>query len=123
MPYGLFGSALPSFHRMPSLSAILLPIRVAGPLRLSAQIGLARFGPLSGSIGDEGADGIGPGERGWRVADLGERDGVWEPGERLAAFRLAARAYLQIYLAMMSGGGAILRFLSHSKLMFWFSLV
>ncbi len=89
-----FGGALPAFHRWPSLSALLLPVPVAGtPLRLSGRAGLARFGPPRGATSDGGADGVGPADREYAAgaADAGELDGRWEPGERLAATRLDAR--------------------------------
>jgi LPS-assembly protein len=112
-PFGLFGADVSTFHRLPSASATLLPLRLSGPVRLAATVGLTRFAPIRGVTGDEGANGIGPGERGWSIAaiDAGERDGRWtppslgarpddpaalpNPGERLAATRLLARAELR----------------------------
>jgi LPS-assembly protein len=108
-PFGAFGADLSTFHRLPSASATLLPVRLAGPLTLQATVGVARFAPLRGATGDEGLDGIGPGERGWGAPaiDAGERDGRWEgaapgtpgspnkPGERLAATRALARVELR----------------------------
>jgi LPS-assembly protein len=117
-PFGFFGSDVTTFHRLPSASATLLPVRLAGPVRLAATVGLARFAPIHGVTGDEGVNGVGPGERGphggsWALADVdaGERDGRWTPpssvgraddpsvlpgqGERLAATRLLARAELR----------------------------
>jgi LPS-assembly protein len=104
-PFGTFGSALGAFHRLPSASVALLPVRVGGPVLASATVGVARFAPLRGATGDEGLDGIGPGERGWTpgstaVRDPGERDGRWEPGERLAGTRAVARAELRAPLAL-----------------------
>ncbi len=94
-PFGVFGADVPVFHRLPSASAMLLPTRVAGPLRLGIMLGIARFAPIRGATGDEGANGVGPGERGWSyLADPGERDGRWEAGERLATTRGAARVEL-----------------------------
>lgn len=106
-PFGRFGTDLSTFHRLPSLAAELLPTALAGPLHVAGRASLARFAPLRGASGDEGADGIGPGDRGWgapavgsvrapsiRPFDAGERDGAWQPGERLAATRLQARAEL-----------------------------
>lgn len=94
--YGLFGAKLPAFHRWPSAAVTLLPAPVAGPLRLSGRAGLSRFAPPRGVTGDGGADGLGPGDRGWTrdAADPAELDGRWEPGERLAATRADARAEL-----------------------------
>lgn len=46
--FGRFGTDLPTMHRWPSVGAELLPIRVAGPLRLSARAGASRWAPLSG---------------------------------------------------------------------------
>jgi len=110
-PFGTFGGDLHTFHRLPAASATLLPVTLAGPLRLSATAGVARFAPLRGPTGDEGADGIGPGERGWPGSsgpgrralspdaalfdDVTEGDGRWQRGERLAATRGLARAELR----------------------------
>ncbi len=106
-PFGRFGTDLSTFHPLPALSLRLLPRHLLGPLHLAGVAELARFGALRGSTGDEGADGIGAGDRGWGAAavgvdrraswrppDAGERDGVWEPGERLAATRAHLRAEL-----------------------------
>ncbi len=106
-PFGRFGTDLSTFHRLPSLGLELLPTALAGPVRAAGRASLTRFAPLRGITGDEGADGIGPGDRGWGVPavgsvrapsvppfDAGERDGAWQPGERLAATRLRARAEL-----------------------------
>lgn len=46
--YGKFGSELATVHRWPSLQAELLPVRVAGPLRLSARGGASRWAPVEG---------------------------------------------------------------------------
>jgi len=111
VPFGLFGSDVLSFHRLPAASATLLPLQLAGPLQLSAFAGVARFAPLHGATGDEGAGGLGPGESGWApVRDpvtgawtrggAGAGDGRWEPGERLAATRAALRAELRAPLAL-----------------------
>jgi LPS-assembly protein len=103
-PFGVFGTDLQTFHRLPSASLSLLPTSVAGPLRVAGTLSIARFAPLHGATGDEGANGIGPGERGWGAEgsppDAGEGDGRWTgpgpggPGERLAATRLLARLEL-----------------------------
>jgi LPS-assembly protein len=104
-PFGLFGADLPTFHRLPSLTAALLPVRAAGPLRLAGFAQLTRFAPLRGLTGDEGLDGVGPGERGWpRAFDAGEGDGRWQRGERLAATRAVTRAELR---APFTVGGAL----------------
>ncbi len=102
-PFGTFGTDLSTFHRLPSASVTLLPVRLGGPLQLSAFGGVARFAPLRGVTGDEGADGVGAGERTWSgvAIDPGERDGRWTgpvpgaPGERLAATRALARVELR----------------------------
>lgn len=104
-PFGLFGTDLSTFHRLPALGAALLPRPLAGPVLVAGRVELARFAPLRGSTGDEGPDGLGPGDRGWgasRLAlgpvalppDAGERDGVWQPGERLAGSRALVRLEL-----------------------------
>jgi LPS-assembly protein len=97
VPYGTFGTDLPILHRLPAVTATLLPLPVAGPLALSGSASLSRFAPLSGPTGDEGVDGVGPGGRGWlpAIADPGERDGRWQAGERLATTRAALRAVLR----------------------------
>lgn len=109
-PFGLFGTDLSTFHRLPALAAALLPRPLAGPVRVAGRLELARFAPLRGGSGDEGADGLGPGDRGWGASrlipaadgtlmpafprDAGERDGLWQPGERLAASRALGRVEL-----------------------------
>jgi LPS-assembly protein len=50
--FGSFGSGLSTVHRWPSLQAELLPIRVAGPLRLAARAGAARWAPLDGDAAE-----------------------------------------------------------------------
>ena len=109
--YGPFGADLPVFHRWPSASATLLPVPLAGPLRLSGRIGVARFAPLSGYTSDSGRDGLGPGDRGWIPGDGPaappvpcELDGAWNCGERLAVTRADARAELVLPLLV---GGAV----------------
>lgn len=96
--YGLFGAKLPSFHRWPSLSLEALPVALAGPLRGSGRVALARYAPPGGNTSDGGADGLGPGDRGWSrvAADLDELDGSWQLGERLAGTRLDARAEVAV---------------------------
>lgn len=96
LSWGTFGSSLPTFHRGPALSAQLLPTPVGAGLLASGRVELARFGPASGVTSDGGADGIGPGDLGWSgdAADPGQLDEAWQPGERLAATRAAARAEL-----------------------------
>ncbi|MBK9518886.1 MAG: LPS-assembly protein LptD [Anaeromyxobacter sp.] len=93
---GLFGGGLPAFQRWPALAATLLPTALAGPLRLSGRAGLARFAPPGGATSDGGADGLGPGDRGWTrdAADPTELDGRWQVGERRALTRLETRAEL-----------------------------
>ena len=110
-PFGTFGADLSTFHRLPAVSLTLLPVRLGGPLRVGAEVGVARFAPLYGVTGDEGVDGVGVGNRRWGAGanfvppDAGERDGRWQgpapgsPGERLAATRLAARVELRAPLA------------------------
>lgn len=108
-PFGLFGTSLKTLHRLPSASLSLMPLRLVGPLHFAATVGVARFAPLSGHTGDEGADGIGPGEAGWPTAahpafDAGEGDGRWQASERVAATRALVRAELR---APMSAGRAL----------------
>jgi LPS-assembly protein len=93
VPFGIFGGSIPSFQRMPALSATLLPVRLAGPLLLSGSLGLARFGPFSG-ITDQSVNGLGPGERGWTGPAPVPGD-AWAPGQRLTASRLAGAAELR----------------------------
>jgi LPS-assembly protein len=47
--FGRFGSDLPTLHRWPSVQAELLPVAVAGPLRLAARGGASRWAPLEGA--------------------------------------------------------------------------
>jgi LPS-assembly protein len=102
-PYGFFGAKVPTFHRLPSASATLLPVRVAGPLRLSATVSATRFAPIHGPTGDEGVSGVGYGDLTWggiANASAGFDDGRWTPpsatgpGERLAATRALGRVEL-----------------------------
>ena len=90
VPFGIFGGSVPSFHRLPALSATLLPVELAGPVRLSGQAGLARFAPISG-ITDQSVNGLGPGERGW-LGPAPPSGDVWIAGQRLSASRAWARA-------------------------------
>ena len=107
-PFGLFGTDVRTFHRLPAVSATLLPLQLAGRLHLAGTVGVARFAPIHGSTGDEGANGIGPGERGWSsgLKDAGEGDGRWQGmssaglGERLATTRALARAELRAPLTL-----------------------
>ncbi|BDG08094.1 LPS-assembly protein LptD [Anaeromyxobacter paludicola] len=96
--YGGFGSRIPVFHRLPSLTATLLPVELRGPWTFSGTASLTRFAPIHGATGDEGASGVGPGDREWPARtslDASQGDGRWETGERLAATRLAARGELR----------------------------
>jgi LPS-assembly protein len=99
---GTFGSALPGFHRWPSAAVTLAPWRLAGPFYVSGRVGASRYAPLHGVTSDGGADGVGPADRGWvrDAADPTELDGTWQPGERLAASRLDARAELSAPLQL-----------------------
>ncbi|HQR29986.1 MAG TPA: LPS-assembly protein LptD [Anaeromyxobacteraceae bacterium] len=103
VPFGVFGASVPSFHRLPAVSATLLPIEVAGPLSVSAQAGVARFAPISG-ITDQSVNGLGPGERGW-LGPAPPPGDTWVPGQRLAATRAWARAEVRAPLAL---GGLLL---------------
>ncbi len=97
VPYGAFGARVPAFQRWPFATATLLPAPLAGPLVLSARAGVARFAPMSGVTNDSGADGLGPGDPRWpgpAAADPTERNGRWDPNERLAATRADVRAEL-----------------------------
>jgi LPS-assembly protein len=95
VPFGTFGADVPVLHRLPALTATLLPVRVAGPVLASGSAQVARFAPLQGATGDEGADGVGPGGRFGPTRDLGEGDGSWQDGERLATTRASMRVELR----------------------------
>ncbi len=99
VPFGLFGGLVPSFHRLPAASATLLPVRLAGPVRLSGSLAAARFAPLEG-ITDRSVDGVGPGEHGWTGPYPAPPGGVWAPGQRLAASRLSALAEIRAPFAV-----------------------
>ena len=100
VPFGVFGGAVPSFHRLPAVSATLVPVRLVGPLSLSGEIGLARFAPITG-ISDQSVNGVGPGEKLWPYQVGGippappPPGAAWAPGQRLAATRAVARAELR----------------------------
>lgn len=109
-PFGWFGTDLSAFHRVAFASATLLPVALAGPVRLSAHAAVDRFAPLRGTTSDGGTDGMGPGDQGWGTAALDadrnpsirhpdadgtERNGRWDPGERLAATRGLLRVELE----------------------------
>jgi LPS-assembly protein len=99
VPFGVFGGSIPSFHRLPAVSATLLPLRLAGPLEVSGQAGFARFAPISG-ITDRSEDGIGPGERFWAGPLPLPPGDAWTPGQRLAASRAWLRAELRAPVAI-----------------------
>ncbi len=103
VPFGVFGASVPSFHRLPAVSATLLPIEIAGPLSVSAQAGVAHFGPVSG-ITDQSVNGLGPGERGW-LGPAPPPGDAWVPGQRLSATRAWARAEVR---APLAPGGLLL---------------
>ena len=104
-PFGLLGSEVGTFHRLPSASLTVLPERLAGPLYLSGTVGLARFAPIHGSVGDEGPDGWGPGEHNWPCPPappgvvpscaLVGGSGPWQGAERLATTRALGRLELR----------------------------
>jgi len=99
VPFGAFGGSIPSFHRLPAVSATLLPLRVAGPVAVTARAGVARFAPISG-ITDRSVGGIGPGERLWSGPVPLPDGGAWTPGQRLAATRGWAQAELRAPVAV-----------------------
>ena len=107
VPFGVFGGRVPSFHRLPAVSATLEPVRLTGPVLASGEVGLARFAPISGFT-DQSVNGVGPGERLWPFQPglpLSLRGppfpfpppsgDAWIPGQRLAADRAYARAELR----------------------------
>ncbi len=103
VPFGFLGGSVPSFHRLPALSATLLPVPVVGPLTVSAQAGLARYAPIAG-ITDQSVNGLGPGERGW-LGPAPPPGDTWVAGQRLSASRAWARAELR---APVDLGGLLL---------------
>jgi LPS-assembly protein len=94
LSFGTFGAGLPSFQRGPAIAGRLLPTPLPGGLLASGRAEIARFAPARGVTNDAGGDGRGPGDLGWSpwIADAGQLDGRWEPGERLAATRAMVRA-------------------------------
>ena len=95
VPFGLFGSQVPAFHRLPAGSATLLPVGVAGPLRLSGALSAARFAPVHGISNRADSSGLAPGDLLWAgTLPLPPAD-AWTPGQRLSASRLAAEAELR----------------------------
>jgi LPS-assembly protein len=100
VPFGLFGSRVPGFHRMPAASATLLPVRLVGPLRLSGSLSAARFAPVEGIANRADASGLGPGDRGWAGTLPLPPGDAWTPGQRLSASRLAAEAELRAPFAV-----------------------
>ncbi len=88
MPRPLFSGSTPRpFGRLPAFSAAA-PLSVWGPFRAVFNGSVARFAPLDRAWADEGADGVGPGDRGYRGADVGEGDGRFTPGEQPGAVRV-----------------------------------
>lgn len=98
----LFGAGRRNtFARVPAFAADVAYLRLPGGLSLSAHLGVARFAPLTSTgFGDEGEDGLGPGDRGYTEVgpDAGENDGRLGPGERPATTRLALRPTLSLPL-------------------------
>ncbi|HEU4383011.1 MAG TPA: LPS-assembly protein LptD [Anaeromyxobacteraceae bacterium] len=100
VPFGLFGSQVPAFHRMPGASATLLPQRLAGPVRFSGSLSAARFAPVQGVSNRADGSGLAPGDLGWAgTLPLPPAD-AWAPGQRLSANRLAAEAELRAPFAL-----------------------
>lgn len=100
VPFGFFGSRVPGFHRMPSATATLLPLPLAGPIRVSGSLSVARFAPLEGISNRADASGLAPGDVGWAgTLPLPPAD-AWIEGQRLAADRLAGEAELRAPLAV-----------------------
>ncbi|HYQ81492.1 MAG TPA: LPS-assembly protein LptD [Anaeromyxobacteraceae bacterium] len=95
VPFGLFGSRIPAFHRLPAASATLLPVRLAGPLRLSGSLSAARFAPMEGISNRADASGLAPGDLLWAGTLPLPPAGAWSPGQRLSASRLAAEGELR----------------------------
>jgi LPS-assembly protein len=106
VPFGTFGADVPVLHRLPAFTATLLPVSIGGPLFASGTAQVTRFAPLQGATGDEGVDGLGPGGRGGPTRDVGEADGRWQDGERLATSRASLR--LELHAPMPLGAWAIL---------------
>lgn len=94
----LFGSSRRNtFARLPALALDLAHLPLPGGLALSLHAGAAHFSPFNRTgFGDEGVDGLGPGDRGYPGPDEGEGDGIFQQGERAAATRLALRPTLSL---------------------------
>lgn len=88
-----------TFARLPAIAADVSHYQLPGNLGLSLHVGAARFAPLTPTgFGDEGLDGLGPGDSGWLAPDFGEGNGRIDEGERLAVNRLSLRPTLSLPL-------------------------
>lgn len=86
-----------TFARLPAFAADVARLQLPGNLGFSLHLGAARFAPLTAAgFGDEGLDGLGPGDTGWPGPDFGEGNGLIDPGERLAVNRLSLRPTLTL---------------------------
>lgn len=96
----LFGSERRNtFSRLPALSVDLARLSLPFGAGLDLHLGAARFAPVGGrTTGDEGSDGIGPGDPIYPGPDPDgtEGNGRYDPGERQAVARLALRPTLSL---------------------------
>ncbi|WP_373046359.1 LPS-assembly protein LptD [Vulgatibacter sp.] len=102
-----------TFARLPAFAADVARLELPGGAGFSLHAGAARFAPLTSTgFGDEGLDGLGPGDSDYPGPDAGENDGILDAGERPAATRFALRPTLT--LPIVAG-----RFLSMTPFAGW----
>lgn len=96
----LFGAGRrDTFARLPAFAADVSRLELPGGAGFSLHLGAARFAPLtSAGFGDDGTDGLGPGDARYRGPDANgtERNGRLDPGERPATTRLSLRPTLEL---------------------------
>lgn len=90
-----------TFARLPAATFDVARMPLPGNLGLSLGLSTARFAPLTSTgFGDEGTDGVAPGDLDYRGPDLdgSENNGILDEGERRALTRFAFRPTLSLPL-------------------------